>query len=167
MRLIAHKLGDGGRNDRLRCVRADGTSCEVAMPRQRILPHDLIHAVVESRLAFDNGFIGLVAKGADIDFATQEFHRFIDPQRHAQVAQSESLVESLQTQLWAGTFDDAAFRYGLETTCAMRGVAMPDLSGIDAKAELFDVVARLGDEWSRVPANGSWELEFPLAASRS
>jgi len=165
MRLIAHKLGDSGRNDRLRCVRADGTACEVAMPRQRILPHDLIHAVVESRLKFSDGFIGLVAKGADIHFAAQEFHRFVDPARHAQVAQSESLVESLQTQLWAGEFDDAAFRYGLETTCAMRGVAMPDLSRIDAETELFDVVARLGDEWSRVPANGTWELDYPLALS--
>jgi len=162
MKLIVHKLGTGEKYDRLRCVRDDETSCEVSLPRQGILPHDLIHAAIESRLGFNDGFIGLVAKGSDIDFAGKEFHRYIDPSHGHQLAHAESLVESLQAQLWSGKFDDAAFREGLATACAMRGVPLPDLSAINPHKDLFDVVKHLGRVWESVPPNSDWELQFPL-----
>lgn len=88
------------------------------MPRQGILPHDLIHAVVESALGFSDGFIGLVAKGADIAPLAKDFHAYIDPLHRAQAAQAESVVEALQSQLWSGRFDLEAFRYGVRVTCA-------------------------------------------------
>ncbi len=162
MNLIAHKSGAGEKYDRLCCVRDDGTACEVALPRQGILPHDLIHAVIESRLGFNDGFIGLVAKGADIDFAGKEFHRYIDPANRAQVAQAESVVESLQAQLWSDDFDDVAFRDGLATACAMRGVPAPDLSAIDPRTDLFEVVKHLGSQWQNLPPHAKWELRFPF-----
>lgn len=69
MALIARRLGAASKYDHLACVRAAGLRCEVDLPRQGILPHDLIHLWVESRLGLSDGFIGLVAKGADIDYA--------------------------------------------------------------------------------------------------
>lgn len=165
MQLIATKSGPSDKYDRLRCVRDDGSETEVPMPRQGVLPHDLVHAVVESALGFSDGFIGLVAKGADIAFLSKSFHEYIDPARHAQGAQAESAVESLQSQLWAGSFDEPAFRYGLDTACAMRGVAAPDLSGCDLRGALFDRAVALNAEWQAVPWHGEWRMAFPLDAA--
>ncbi|MGN6512522.1 MAG: hypothetical protein ACTHKZ_02985 [Lysobacteraceae bacterium] len=163
LRMVATRLGPADRHDHLRCERADGSATEVALPRQGALPHDLLHAIVESALGFSDGFIGLVARGADIAFAAEQFRDYIDPARHAQVAQAESVVESLQAQLWSGAFDGEAFAYGVETACAMRGVAAPDFSVCDPRARLFEPAAVLGAAWQALPPRAQWSLEFPLA----
>lgn len=132
------------------------------MPRQGVLPHDVIHAVVESALGFTDGFMGLVAKGADISPLAKNFHEYIDPQKFAQAAQAESVVESLQTQLWSGAFDASAFRYGVETTCAMRKVAVPDLSACDLDRDIYQRVMDMHADWQPVPSGHTWSLRFPL-----
>src|SRR6185503_19858306 len=119
MQLIAPRHGPADKHDHLRCVRAVGSATEVSMPRQGALPHDLVYALVETALGFSDGFMGLVARGAVIAFAENNFHEYVDPVRHAQDAQAESVVEALQTQLWSGAFDADAFAYGVETACAM------------------------------------------------
>jgi hypothetical protein len=163
--LHARKHGPNDRYDTLRCVRADGSSTETAMPRQGALPHDLIHAVVESALGFTDGFMGLVAKGAEISPLAKDFGEYIDPVRLTQAAQAESVVEALQTQLWAGEFDESAFRYGVETTCAMRKVALPDLSDCDLKLDLYQRVMDMNAAWQSVASGNTWSLQFPLETS--
>ena len=162
MKLIARKLEAAGKVDRLRVRRDDGSETGCEMPRQGVLPHDLVHAVVESRLRLKEGFLGLVAKGADIAFAEKNFRDYIDPERHFEVAQSESVVEGLQTQLWQGAFDFSAFLAGVEGACAMRGVAAPAISEADGQA-MFDTAVRLNEQWRQVPIKGEFELPFPLA----
>ena len=163
MQLIATRLGPADKHDHLRCVRADGSATEVPMPRQGALPHDLVHALVETALGFSDGFMGLVARGADIAFAEKNFHEYVDPVRHAQVAQAESVVEALQAQLWAGSFDAVAFAYGVETACAMRKVPVPDLAACDAA--LFARIVALGQAWSALPNRAQWTLSFPVDAA--
>ena len=163
MQLIVTRLGPTDRYDHLRCVRADGSQTEVPMPRQGALPHDLVHALVETALGFSDGFMGLVARGADIAFAEKNFHEYVDPVRHAEVAQAESVVEALQTQLWAGAFDAEAFRYGVETACAMRKVPVPaNIAACDEA--LYARVAALGQAWGALPNRAQWTLTFPVAA---
>ncbi|MBV6687729.1 hypothetical protein AB8807_03815 [Xanthomonas campestris pv. olitorii] len=161
MQVIARRLGAASKYDRLACVRADGSHCEVDLPRQGILPHDLIHLWVESRLGLSDGFIGLVAKGADIDYAGKELHRHVDPQRQMQAGQAESVVEALQSQLWSGQFDDAMFHYGLAQACSMRGVMPPELEGVAPKEDLFVPLTRLGAAWNAMAAGTEWRLAFP------
>jgi hypothetical protein len=162
MKLIARKMEAAVKLDRLRVVRDDGSETSCEMPRQGVLPHDLVHAVVESRLNLREGFLGLVAKGADIAFAEKNFREYIDPERHFEVAQSESVVEGLQTQLWNGAFDFTAFIAGVEGACAMRGVATPAITETDGQA-MFDAAVRLNGQWQQVPAKAEFELQFPLA----
>ena len=50
MKLIAEKLGKTDKLDRLRYERDNGSSTETAMPRQGILPHDLIQDRKSTRL---------------------------------------------------------------------------------------------------------------------
>lgn len=163
MKLIALKLEQGGKYDRLRVVRNDGSETTCDMPRQGVLPHDLVHAVVESRLLLQDGFLGLVGKGADIVFAEKNFRDYIDPVRHFEVAQAESVVEGLQTQLWAGEFDMDAFLAGVSGACAMRKVAVPVISDSDGNL-MFAQALQLNAQWQQVPAKTEFVLPFPLPA---
>src|ERR1700739_539951 len=63
MRLLARKLGKSEKHDLLTCTRVDGSVTQVAMPRHGILPHDLVHSIVESVLPFRHGFMSQVADG--------------------------------------------------------------------------------------------------------
>jgi len=162
MQLHALKGPAGSTSDRLICERADGSCTQVEMPRQGILPHDLLHALVETALEFDNGFMGRVAAGADIGFLSKTFHDFADPQRTAQSPQAESVVEALQTQLWQGAFDLVAFDYGVETACAMRGVPIPTWPHAQASLQLFQRAQALGARWQALAENSDLRLSFPL-----
>jgi hypothetical protein len=160
MKLIAAKRARTDKYDLLRCIRRDGTETSVQMPRQGILPHDLIHFVVEDTLGYTNGFLGVVAQGADIAFAMEQSH---DPARldlAAQLIHAEAIVESLQAQLWSGSFDAGMFAEGLAGACAARGRQAPDLSAFDVRAQLFDNVLALGQRWQGLPFFGTLELEM-------
>ena len=105
MKLIAEKKTARDKLDELLFVRRDGSTTRCQLPRQGTLPHDLIHYVVESRLPFRNGFLGLIAAGADAAFVLKVVHDKQNPQVETEAVQVESIVEALQTQLWAGGFD--------------------------------------------------------------
>ncbi len=161
MRLIAIKNSRDSRHDTLRCVRRDGSETTAKMPRQGVLPHDLIHYVVENALRFEHGFLGMVAKGADISFAMATAHETGASIASNQAPQAESLVESLQAQMWAGCFDEAQFHEGVQGACSMRGCPVPDLSALErGPAQLHDQVIRLGQQWAQVPFHGEMTLQL-------
>jgi len=66
VKLIARRQGRTRKLDLLRCIRRDGSETATAMPRQGILPHDLVHYVAESTLGWRHGFLGMIAAGAHI-----------------------------------------------------------------------------------------------------
>ena len=105
MKLVAHKRPASEKLDRLEYVRDDGTRSAIDMPRQGILPHDLIHYVVEQGFALRDGFLSLVAAGGDARYVMEMAHDAGNRDRAARAVQAEALVEALQTQLWAGAFD--------------------------------------------------------------
>ena len=145
MKLIAQRLGRTDKLDRLRCIRRDGSETATAMPRQGILPHDLVHYVAESGLGWRHGFLGMIAAGADIGWTMEQTH---DPAKRAvadQAIHAEAVVESLQAQLWSGAFDDALFLDGVRSACEARGRA----------------VLALDARWRQVPFHGMLELEMP------
>lgn len=69
--LIAEKRSSNDKYDVLRFVRNNGSATDSLMPRQGILPDDLIHYVVESALPLRHGFLSQVALGADAQLAVQ------------------------------------------------------------------------------------------------
>jgi hypothetical protein len=160
MQLIAEKRGRSYKADRLRFVRADGTQTQAEMPRQGTLPHDLVHYVVESALPLPHGFLGQVAAGADAGFVMQAVHDRTNPQVDVEAVQAEAIVEALQTQLWAGTFDAGAFHDGVASASAARGKAAFDFAGIDPQVALYDAALALLERWHAVPFHGSLVLRF-------
>lgn len=159
VKLIAEKKSARDKQDELRFVRADGSSTCCLLPRQGTLPHDLIHYVVESRLPFRSGFLGLVAAGADAQFVLDVVHDEQNPQVETEAVQVESIVEALQTQLWAGAFDRGSFIEAAALAAAARGKAAFPFEGVGAQA-VYDDCLRLLDQWNGVPWYGKLELEF-------
>ncbi|WP_374361998.1 hypothetical protein [Pseudoduganella danionis] len=163
MQLIASKQGKNDKYDQLRCVRSDGSTTGCMMPRQGVLPHDLIHYVVETALAYRHGFLGMVAAGADIGYAMEQSHAYDNPALAHQAIHAEAIVESLQAQLWSGAFDQAMFDAGLESACAMRGCAAPVLENAGGAAALYESALALGQRWQQLAYYGTLELAFPPA----
>jgi hypothetical protein len=159
MKLVAERLGRTDKLDRLRCIRRDGSETATAMPRQGILPHDLVHYVVESGLGWRHGFLGMVAAGFDIGWSMEQAH---DPANRSiadQAIHAEAVVESLQAQLWSGGFDDALFLDGVRGACEVRGRGVPELEpGVGSR--LFEQAQALNARWQQVPFHGALELEM-------
>jgi len=167
MKLIAKKLADNDKYDHLSFIRNDGSSSSAQMPRQHILPHDLLHYVVETAMGFESGFLGLIAKGADVQFVMQSAHDKTNPAVEMQAIQAEAMVEALQTQLWAGAFHTEDFVYGVETACAYRNTPAPDFQrpGMqhDLQASLFQRAQQLNEQWIQLAVSETLELEFNIA----
>lgn len=161
MKLVAAKLAKNDKYDLLRCIRLDGSETSTTMPRQGVLPHDLIHYVVESALRYEHGFLGLVAKGADIGFAMEQTHDAGNQALADQATHAEAIVESLQAQIWSGRFDGDMFLAGLEGACAMRGRAVPDLGAVDVEQALYGEVIALSQRWQGVPFHSTLTLDMP------
>ena len=155
MLLIAKKGKAHDKRDRLEYVRKDGTRSEIEMPRQGILPHDLVHCVVEQAFGYQEGFMGRFAAGASPQFAESS-----DLARTRALTLAESAVEAMQTQLASGQFDHAAFAYGLEMACAMREVYDAVIPEPRIAVEAFRQARDLNDAWRAVPPMHTLEVEF-------
>lgn len=163
MKMLARKLGKSDKADLLVCTRADGSTTQVAMPRQGVLPHDLLHYVVETALPFRHGFLSQVADGASIAFDSGVSY-VEGPERHVvESGQVESVVEALQSQLWAGAFDREAFLDGVRLACESRRLPAPALPDLDFEALLFERARALNDAWMQVPHQQSMALVFERA----
>jgi len=160
MQLIAMRQGRTDKLDQLRCVRADGSATTTAMPRQGILPHDLVHYVVESTLGWRHGFLGMVAAGADIGWTMTQTHDPAATDVADQAIHAEAVVESLQAQLWSAAFDDALFLDGVRTACTARGRSVPALPPGAGQA-MFEAALALNARWQQVPFHGTLALEMP------
>jgi len=160
MKLIAEKRAKSDKLDHLRYVRNDGSTTETAMPRQGILPHDLVHYVVESGLGLTHGFIGLVAGGVNATFAMESTHDPIGKDVLAESIQVEAVVEALQTQLWSGQFDAGDFLEGVRTACLAHDVPAFAFPDPQAGQRLFDAALALNATWQAVPYYGSLTLDF-------
>jgi hypothetical protein len=161
MKLIAEKRGKADKLDRLRYLRADASTTETAMPRQGILPHDLIHYVVETGLGLKHGFTGLVALGANASFVMETTHNPVGKDVETESIQVESIVEALQTQLWSGQFDIDDFTEGIRTACLMHERPTFEFTDPAAGPRLFERALALNAEWMAVPFYGALTLEFP------
>jgi hypothetical protein len=170
MKLTVTKLGKSEKLDHLLCTRTDGTQTSVSMPRQGILPHDLIHYIVEHTLGYCHGFLGEVADGADIAFAMQMSHDLAQTAPSPELTHAEAIVESLQAQLWSGAFDAAMFDEGVAGACAVRDCAPPVLAD-GCGQKLYDAVIALGQRWQALPFHTALTLEMPhlagMASSRA
>ncbi|MBC7522191.1 MAG: hypothetical protein H7268_14010 [Sandarakinorhabdus sp.] len=142
----------GGKYDRLDIVTGAGTQPPIDCPKQGIIPHDMVHFVVEAEVA-TCGFLGGIAAGGDSGFAAG-----VDNPHHRAV---ERLVETVQAEAWAGApSPDADFIALYVVTCEARGDAPLDLDA----ATLAAIRARLADltaRWQALPVGATLVLNLP------
>lgn len=141
-----------GKFDRLEILAADGPRPAIMCPKQRIIPHDMVHFAVEAEVTAA-GFLRRIAAGGDSDFRAGLDDR---------TAQSvERLVEMFQGEGWSDTaLPEADFAALYATTCAERGdtplpVDNALITAIRAR------IAELSRQWAVVPVGGSLTLDLP------
>jgi len=148
MRLVFIK--GKGKYDRLEVHRANGAVETIECPKQRIIPHDMVHFVVESILR-KRGFLTRVREGAAA-------HVRMAPEQESDSV--ERLVEVFQGDAWSGSGTDYSGMLDLyRVTCDARQCPMLDID----EATLDDVrlrMAELTSKWNALAIGASLELEL-------
>ncbi len=140
-----------GKFDWLDIVTATGPQPPIQCPKQGIIPHDMVHFVVETEVA-TCGFLGGIAAGGDSGYTAGT-----DDPHHRAV---ERLVETIQAEAWSGLpVPDADFMALYRVTCDACGDTPLDLDG----ATLAAIRARLADltaQWAAITVGGTLELRL-------
>lgn len=139
-----------GKYDRMEVVRAKGARERIDCPKQRIIPHDMVHYVVESVLA-KRGFVTRVRDGERADMRMRG---------EAESDGVERLVEVIQGDAWSGGGSEAAEMLDLyRVTCDARdcpvlGVTASDVDAVRAR------MAELTAQWEALPVGQSLALSM-------
>lgn len=138
-----------GKHDQMTVWRGDATEI-TQCPKQRIIPHDMVHFAVESTL-HKRGFLGRVRDGEAASFQMG--------------AESESdgverLVEVFQGDAWSGGRSSPEDMLALyQVTCQARGCTALPLSPSDIVA-VRECIGALDERWQALPVGGSVVLEL-------
>ena len=137
-----------GKYDYMDVVRDSAPAERVDCPKQRIIPHDMVHYAVEHTLK-TRGFLGRVKEGEAAVFQMQA---------EATSDGVERLVEVIQGDAWSGGQSPARDLVELyEVTCAAR--QCPTLPLGDAEIDAIRAeIARLDAEWQVLPVGQSMTL---------
>jgi hypothetical protein len=148
MKLVFTK--GAGKSDRMEIVRAGQPPETVACPKQRIIPHDMVHYAVEHTLGA-RGFLARVDEGEAAGLRMQA---------EAQSDAVERLVEVFQGDEWSGgqtPVPDLIAMY--RVTCHARSCPMLDVDEAALRA-VRAAIAGLSARWAAIPVGGTLELEF-------
>ncbi len=139
-----------GKYDVMDVVRPGNRPERVNCPKQRIIPHDIVHYAIEHTLRA-RGFLGRVRDGEAAVFQ-------MEPESESDSV--ERLVEVFQGDEWSGGRSSAAEIIEIyAVTCSARGCpALPiDDSAVQAvRAAIADLTTR----WQAVAIGGSLQLEL-------
>ena len=122
----------------------------IQCPKQRIIPHDMVHFAVESTL-HKRGFLARVVAGEAADFQMNA-----EPESDS----VERLVEVFQGDAWSGgdsSPEDILDLY--QVTCQARDCEALPVSRQDIVA-VRDCIACLDAQWQALPAGHSMEFEL-------
>ena len=138
-----------GKYDRMRVVRA-GAVEEIDCPKQRIIPHDMVHYAVEYTLQ-KRGFLGRVRDGESANF-----------QMHPEPLSDgvERLVEVFQGDAWSGgnaTPEDMLDLY--RVTCAARKCPMLPITPEDIVL-VRSKIMELDSQWQSLAIGDSISLSL-------
>ncbi|HUR58018.1 MAG TPA: hypothetical protein VM029_09945 [Opitutaceae bacterium] len=150
----------GSSADTLTCVRPDGSTTGLEMPRQGILPHEAFHFVIESTLGWRDAFFGRIAEGRAADHVQALLHgEPVQWSKIAQGLQAEALIECLETEQWGGRQDPADFAQKLVASCRRRSVPPPEISPEELNA-VRTALRKFGAAWRPLGAGASLERTF-------
>lgn len=149
MKLIFTK--GAGKYDQMEVFRPGAAAPEhIDCPKQRIIPHDMMHYAVEHTLDI-GGFLSRVKAGEDASFRMKP---------EAQSDSVERLVEVFQGDEWSGRVGSAPELIDLyRITCEARGCPAIDLDDGAIQA-IRAAISALSDRWQKVPVGGALQLQL-------
>lgn len=138
-----------GKYDRMTMVR-DGASQTIDCPKQRIIPHDMVHYAVECTLQ-TRGFLGRVRDGEPADFSMGS---------EAISDGVERLVEVMQGDAWSGGDTSPADMLDLyRVTCAARNCPMLPVAAAEIAA-IRHKISELDAQWQALAVGDSMHLRL-------
>ena len=148
IRLSFTKLA--GKYDKL-LIQGNGRELAIDCPKQRIIPHDLIHYAVEKVMNL-RAFVRLTTEGRpEAELRHADYDALL----------GEGLVETLQAEMWSGTPpDDSAFMDMLAVTMGVRGQKLkPIAPGVIGKIRAE--IEALTEAWERITPYKTLVVELP------
>ena len=138
----------------LRCIRADGSVTwqkQSERHARHFTHHDLTHFAVETTLAYESGFFGLIAAGWDIEDTTGKGTRGPIPAEAGEVESVVGLFDSERSSGTLWTTDEFAQFAPRKLTRTLDEAAI--LAIRSGRADLFR-------RWAAVEVGGKLELEY-------
>ena len=136
-----------GKVDFLDLTQPCGTVSRIECPKQRIIPHDMVHFAVEQVLDA-HGFLGRVRDGETAGFGMVG---------NASSDGIERLVEVMQADGWSPGQPAEAVIDLYRVTCDARQCPMLPVDVITI-AQLRANIAALTEDWEAVPIGGTMDL---------
>ena len=137
-----------GKYDFMEVVRPNCKPEHVDCPKQRIIPHDMVHYAVEHTLQV-RGFLAKVKAGESADFQ-------MEPDGESNSV--ERLVEVVQADEWSGGCSSAADIIDMyQVTCRARECAALPLDAAAVQA-VRAAIADLTQRWEAIPVGGTLHL---------
>jgi hypothetical protein len=154
------KAKNSGKQDRLTCVRDDGSQTSWALS-SHFAQHDLLHYVVETTLGLEEAFFGLIARGREIDsFGTRDGEKDVYTKDEGD---AELIVGLLQGQMQTGDLPGHdEFLAMLSLTCEKRDWPVPQYFSEEQLDDIKQQISDLEAKWQRLPSGESMELVFPM-----
>lgn len=138
-----------GKYDQMLIHRGDSVEA-VDCPKQRIIPHDMVHYAVESTLQ-KRGFLGRIRDGEGVGYKMGA-----DPESDG----IERLVEVFQADAWSGGTSSPADVLGLyQVTCSARKCPPLPVSSADILAVRL-LISELEQQWQALPLGQAFSLEL-------
>ena len=158
----------GSDRDWLHISRPDGTEDKSTFPKKGMIPHDIVHYIVEQELAFLGGFWGYVANGTAIsdiqEIAKNAGHasskRAEIPEQHViELLQAERIVECFEADQWSSGTDYDTFRDVIEAACASSHVPAPKIDDLrieKIRAQISEFTAK----WTTTPVGDMVQITW-------
>ncbi|HZO90422.1 MAG TPA: hypothetical protein VFB38_19000 [Chthonomonadaceae bacterium] len=156
--VIRLSKGKNGKPGTLTCIREDG-STTWQRSSDFFAYHDLIHYAVETTLGYKDAFLGLVAKGRDLDsFGTRDG---VKENYTQEEGWAEGLAGLVQFAGYSGgpPMSDAELLETLAQTCAAREVSMPPIT-VEQLTQIRAKARDLHKRWAQLPKGEALELTF-------
>ncbi|MGZ3727208.1 MAG: hypothetical protein ACXWQQ_15515 [Pseudobdellovibrio sp.] len=138
-----------GKYDRVEFIDEGRVISEISNPKQGTLPHDLVHAIIESSLKV-SGFINLMFCGRRAEMGEAA---------DGEAWLAEAMVESVQGMLWSGSLQADQFNDWVQNICEQRKVQYFAISD-EQFFKLKLVIEDISKKWKNLNIGESYSFEW-------
>jgi hypothetical protein len=154
-----------GERDRIYVVRSVGAELSWEFPTYGdMLPHDLVHLVVEAAFAVRDGFWGRVDRGVDPVRANAAANRIGGADKYRGFGDDRdeiAVAEALAAAPWLNVAaSDGRCIEAVVEECVRYGVAAPRTMTLARVAEVRALMAALQRRWASFSTRGAIDLSF-------